>query len=588
MSAIRFACSFAVVLCIFGATRASAQSPATAAGRTAAATAAAGRNASLSTDLFYRLLLGDVALQRSHPDVAARAYIDAAHDANDPRLAARATEIAIASRQREVIEEAAKLWAKLDPAAKRPVQVLAALAANGDHGEIPLSAGAEELRQRIEHVLSQSALSGQGVGPVFLQLDRLLAQQSDKRAGLLLVRDLAQPYPASPEAHYAVAAAAFAAGDADPATEAEAANEIDRALELKPDWDRAAVLKGEILERKSSAAQIAWLQSFVAREPLSKAASGALAQAYVDQKRYGDARALMQKLWDHEPGSQELEFAVAAIALQMKDYPESERLVEELKRKGYGEPGAMDLFLAQIAEDQKHYDQAIVRYKAITTGERAWVAKLRIGAMYGKEGKVDEARRWLHSLDATTPEQKIELRQAEAQVLRDAGDDAAAYQVLEAGLADHPDAPDLIYDLAMVAEKLNRVDEAEARLEHLVSIKPDDAQALNALGYTLVDQTQRTNEGYALIERAHQLSPDDPFILDSLGWALYRLGRLDEAEKYLQRALAGRPDAEIAAHLGEVLWRKGDRDRARAVWQAQLEGHPENAVLKETIRRLEP
>jgi tetratricopeptide (TPR) repeat protein len=248
----------------------------------------------------------------------------------------------------------------------------------------------------------------------------------------------------------------------------------------------------------------------------------------------------------------------------------------------------MDLFLAQIAEDQKHYDQAIVRYKAITTGERAWVAKLRIGAMYGKEGKVDEARRWLHSLDATTPEQKIELRQAEAQVLRDAGDDAAAYQVLEAGLADHPDAPDLIYDLAMVAEKLNRVDEAEARLEHLVSIKPDDAQALNALGYTLVDQTQRTNEGYALIERAHQLSPDDPFILDSLGWALYRLGRLDEAEKYLQRALAGRPDAEIAAHLGEVLWRKGDRDRARAVWQAQLEGHPENAVLKETIRRLEP
>ncbi len=423
---------------------------------------------------------------------------------------------------------------------------------------------------------------------MFLQLDRLFAQQSDKRAALLLVRDLARPYPASPEAHYAVAAAAFAVGDADPATGAEAANEIDRALELKPDWDRAAVLKGEILERKSSAAQIAWLESFVAREPLSKAASGALAQAYVDQKRYADARALMQKLWDHEPGSQELEFAVAAIALQMKDYPESERLVEELKRKGYGDPGAMDLFLGQIAEDQQHYDQAIVRYKEITSGERAWIAKLRIGAMYGKEGKVDEARRWLRGLDAATPEQKIEVRQAEAQVLRDAGDDAAAYQVLEGGLADHPDAPDLIYDLAMVAEKLNRVDEAETRLEHLVSIKPDDAQALNALGYTLVDQTQRTNEGYALIERAHKLSPDDPFILDSLGWALYRLGRLDEAEKYLQRALAGRPDAEIAAHLGEVLWRKGDRDRARAVWQAQLESHPDNAVLKETVRRLEP
>ncbi|MBS0327883.1 MAG: tetratricopeptide repeat protein, partial [Proteobacteria bacterium] len=155
-------------------------------------------------------------------------------------------------------------------------------------------------------------------------------------------------------------------------------------------------------------------------------------------------------------------------------------------------------------------------------------------------------------------------------------------------LAAHPDSPDLIYDLAMVAEKLDRVDEAEKRLKHLVALKPNDAQALNALGYTLVDRTTRANEGYALIQRAHKLAPDDPFILDSMGWALYRLGRLDEAQAYLQRALDSRSDAEIAAHLGEVLWRKGDRDRARALWSKQLALHPDNAVLKETVHRLEP
>ena len=542
----------------------------------------------LSADLFYRLLLGDVALQRGHPDIAARAYIDAARETKDPRLASRATEIAINSRQRALVQEAATLWAKLDPAAKRPQQVLAALAANGGQGDIPLSAGAEELRSRLEHVLSQAALSGQGVGQVFLQLNGLFAQQSDKRAVLALVRDVAQPYPTSAEAHFAVALAAFVVRPGDEATEAVAINEIDRALELKPDWDRAAVLKGEILQRKSKAAQIAWLESFVAKEPSSKAVSGALAQAYIEQKRYADARALMQKLWDREPSSRELEFAVAVIALQMKDYPEAERLVTELKHAGYGEPGAMDLYLAQIAEEQKQYDKAIEHYRAITDGDRAWPAKLRIGAMYGKEGKVAEAQRWLDGLDAVTPEQKIQVRQMQAQVLREAGDDAGAYRVLEKGLADHPDAPDLMYDLAMVAEKLDRVDEAEARLKRLVEIKPDDAQALNALGYTLVDRTQRTNEGFDLIERAHKLSPEDPFILDSMGWALYRLGRLDEAEKYLQRALDGRPDAEIAAHLGEVLWRRGDRDRARAVWNAQLATHPDNAVLKETIRRLQP
>ncbi|HMA30826.1 MAG TPA: tetratricopeptide repeat protein [Casimicrobiaceae bacterium] len=588
MTVLRVLSSFMFAALALAAATAAAQPATAAAVRPVAAQSESGAGAGMSTDLFYRLLLGDVALQRGHPDVAARAYIDAAKEAKDPRLASRATEIAINSRQRPLVEEAATLWSKLDPTAERPKQVLAALAANGGHGDLPLSAGAEELRSRIEHVLSQAALSGQGVGPVFLQLNGLFAQQSDKRAVLDLIRDVAQPYPTSAEAHFAVALAAFVVRPGDEGTEAVAANEIDRALALKHDWDRAAVLKGEILARKSKAAQIAWLESFVAKDPSSKAANGALAQAYLGEKRYADARALMQKLWDRDPSAHELEFAVAAISLQMKDYPEAERLFTELKHAGYGEPGAMDLYLAQIAEEQKQYDKAIEHYRTVTDGDRAWLAKLRIGVMYGKEGKVEQAQQWLAGLDAVTPEQKIQVRQTQAQVLREAGDDAGAYRVLEKGLADHPDATDLIYDLAMVAEKLNRVDEAEARLKHLVELKPDDAQALNALGYTLVDRTPRTNEGYALIERAHKLSPEDPFILDSMGWALYRLGRLDEAEKYLQRALDDQPDPEIAAHLGEVLWRKGDRERARALWKEQLAAHPDNAVLKETIRRLEP
>lgn len=543
---------------------------------------------SLSPDLFYRLLLGDIALQREHPKVAASAYLDAARDAKDPRLAERATEVAIASRDRSLVHDAAELWTKLDPTAERPKQVLAALAANGDRGAIPLSEASERMRERIARVLSEAALSGQGVGGIFLQLNTLFAQTGDAEANLALITDLAKPYPKSAEAHYAVALAAFRVGAASEAANATAINEVERALELQPGWDRAAVLKGEILGRKSAAAKIEWLQSFLTTSPYSKAATGALAQAYIDQHRLADARALMQKLWDHEPESRDLEFAVAGIALQMKDYSEAERLFQDLAKAGYGDPGAMDLYLGEIAENQKQYAKAIERYQSIKDGDRAWIAKLRIGALYGKEGKLDLAKRWLEGLDAVTVQQKIQVKQAEAQVLREAGDDAGAYTVLEGALAAHPDSPDLIYDLAMVAERLNRVDEAEARLKHLVTLKPNDAQALNALGYTLVDRTGRTNEGFALIERAHKLAPDDPFILDSMGWALYRLGRLDQAQAYLQRALDSRSDAEIAAHLGEVLWRKGDRDRARALWKTQLAEHPDNAVLKETVHRLEP
>jgi len=562
--------------------------PSNAAATPAAVTPANPSDADLNADLFYRILLGDVALQRGDLLVSARAYLDAARATQDSRFAERATEVAIAARDRTLVHDAADLWTRLDPAAERPKQVLAALEANNNTGAIPSTAASEELRARIERVLANAAVSGSGVGDVFMQLNRLFSDQSDKHAVLTLVREVAKPYQKTPEAHYAVALAAYGVGVDDAAAAKEARDEIAKALALRPSWERAVILESEIVARDSPLDAIKSLETFVAANPDAKSAAGALAQRYVERKRYAEARALMQKLWDREPKSRDLEFAVATIALEMKDYPEASRLLTDLKAAGYGEPGVIDLYLAQVAEETKQWDKAIEHYQAVTDGDRAWLAKLRIGAMYGKEGQLAKAKAWFASLNAVTRDQKVQLRQAEAQLLRDAGDDAGAYDVLVKGLADNPDTPDLMYDLAMVAEKLGKVDETESNLKQLIALRPNDAQALNALGYTLVDRTSRTDEGLGFIERAHKLSPTDPFILDSLGWAFYRLGRFDDAERYLQQALEGRPDAEIAAHLGEVLWRKGEHAKAIAVWKAQLDSNPDNAVLKETVRRFAP
>jgi len=553
-----------------------------------AASRAPASGVELNADLFYRLLLGDVALQRGDLAVSARAYLDAARTTQDARLAERATEVSIAARDRTLVHDAADLWARLDPSAERPKHVLAALESNNNTGAIPSTASNDELRARIEHVLANAALTGPGVGDVFMQLNRLFSDQSDKRAVLALVREVAKPYPKTPEAHYAVAIAAFGVGADDAASVKEARDEADRALELRPTWERAVILKAEIVGRSSPQDALAVLEAFVAANPDAKSAAGALAQRYVDRKRYKEARALMQRLWDRDRESRDLEFAVATIALEMKDYPEASRLLEDLKSAGYGEPGVIDLYLAQVAEETRQWTKAIEHYQAVTDGDRAWLSKLRIGAMYGKQGELAKVRQWLASLTAVTRDQKVQLTQAQAQLLRDAGDDAGAYQVLVHGLADNPGAPDLIYDLAMAAEKLDKVDEAESKLKELVALRPDDAQALNALGYTLVDKTSRTGEGLAFIQRAHKISPADPFILDSLGWAFYRMGQFDDAERYLQQALEGRPDAEIAAHLGEVLWRKGEHEKARQVWKAQLVANPDNVLLKETVKRFAP
>ena len=540
----------------------------------------------LSADLFYRLLLGDIALQRGDAALAARAYLEVAQELKDVRLARRAAEIAYATRQRATAEAAATLWLELAPDAERPQQILAALAGGGPaaregEGGAPSEA---DLKARLEKLLADQALSGTGVADAFLQLNRAFSRQGDKAAVYAMIRDLAAPYASSPEAHFAVSLAALNAVGTDPAMVAIALERVDRALALKPDWERAALLKSEILAKRSTDEAVAYLSAFLKTQPDSRPIRGALAQHYVEQKRLSEARTIFEALAAEEPDVREYAMGVAILSYQLKDWPAAEAQFAKLAANG--DDGTAQLYLAQIAEETKRYEVAITRYKAVTDGDRAWLAKLRVAAVLGKLNRIDEGRRWLADLPAVTIDQRIQVRQAEASLLREAGDSAGAYAVLEQGLAEFPDAPDLLYDVAMLAEKLDRLDVAEARLKRLIELKPDDPQALNALGYTLVDRTARIEEGRALIEKALKLSPDDPFILDSMGWALFKLGRYDDAVVYLGRAYAGRPDAEIAAHLGEVLWVKGERERAKEIWAAQLKDAPDHPVLLETMRRL--
>jgi tetratricopeptide (TPR) repeat protein len=542
----------------------------------------------LSAEVMYRLLVGDIALQRGQPAVAARAYLEAARETRDPAIARRATELALAARQRSYAMEAAKLWSEIEPEAERPKQLIAALE-SGPPGKLPDFDGeGADLQSALERALAQAATTPGALGEAFMQLPRLLAQQTDRQQAYRMLEALAKPYPTLAEAQFAVALAAFNAGGTDQAMADAARERVDRALALRPGWERAVLLKSEVLARTSPADAIAYLEAFRKTDPTSRSAAGALAQLYVEQKRFADARAVFEKLRESDPGDHDLQFGLAVIEMQMKDYAAAEQEFSALREAGYGEAGVVELYLAQLAEEMGRFDVALERYKAVPAGDRGWTAQLRVAGVLAKQGKLAEARAWLDDLPAVTIEQRVQTRQAESQLLRDAGDNAGAYEVLEKALGEHPDEPDLLYDIAMVAEKLDRLDVVEARLGRLIALRPDNAQALNALGYTLVDRTDRTGEGLALIEKAHRLQPTDPFILDSMGWAHYRLGQLDDAERYLRQAMNERPDAEIAAHLGEVLWKKGDIERAREVWQSQLKSTPDNALLRETMRRLAP
>jgi tetratricopeptide (TPR) repeat protein len=208
--------------------------------------------------------------------------------------------------------------------------------------------------------------------------------------------------------------------------------------------------------------------------------------------------------------------------------------------------------------------------------------------LLNKQGKLDEARVQLQQAKAATPAQRVQVLMIEAQLLNGAKKYSEAYKVLELGVVKLPDQPDLLYEAAMLADKLGKFDAAEKHLRHLIKLKPDHAHAYNALGYSLLERNVRIKEALGLVERALQLTPDDHAIMDSVGWGYYRSGKLDESVAMLQRAFAGNPDPEIAAHLGEVLWIRGDRMEAAKVWQDSLKAHPDNAPLQAVMKRYLP
>ena len=537
----------------------------------------------------YRLLLGDVALQRGEPALAARAYLEAARETRDPVLARRATEIAVGARARSLSVESARLWSEIDPSAQRPKQLLAALASGAGGKGFDSPGIGNDIKSEIERVLADASASPAALSETFLQLNRLLAQDPDRQATFRLVESVAQPYPDLAEARFAVALAAYNTGLSDLSTSATALREVDRALILKPGWERAAMLKAEILGQALAQRGDRLSRQYLAAHPDSKAAAGSLAQLYVEQKRYAEARAIFERFWAADHANRDYEFAIAALAVQMKDWDTAEKLFEDLA------PGELrrERRRRVLPRADRRGDGALrprVRALPCRPGRRARLD--REAARRGDAGEAEQARR-SEALSRGPPGRHDRAAGAGAAdrgaaPARRAATTPRRTRCSSQALTEHPDHPGLLYDIAMVAEKLDKIDVLEARLARLIELEPDNAQALNALGYTLVDRTPRTAEGTALIERAHKLSPGDPFILDSMGWAQFRMGHLDQAEDYLRRALAERPDPEIAAHLGEVLWARGERSRAREVWQSQLKSTPDNPVLLETMRRLAP
>ncbi len=536
-----------------------------------------------------QLMMSELALQRGLPDAAYRSYLQLATDTGDARLARRAAEIALSQRAIPQTLEAVRLWVKLDPldgdANSTLVQLLV------ETGKLP----------EAEPILAAKLQAANDRADAFQDVQRLMLRATDKAAALEVLTRLGEPYRNLAMVRLSLARAAAAANDND-----RAIAEAKTAFKRDPDSETIALTTAQLVARKSPAEAVELLADFVRRHPKSAEARLGLARAYSLDDHYDQAARALQPLIEAKPDDLDVLFTRASIAVGAKDMPTAEQYLTRYLAAADKAEAAADgsvpaglglrndqraaavFMLAQIAEDAHRLDDAIAVLRRVDSDDNEYLqAQSRIARDLARQGKVDEARALIASLPADTAAERVQMAAADAQVLREARRFDEAYDVLATASKANPDMPDLLYDYAMAAEKINRIDDMESALRRVMELRPTDAQAYNALGYSLADRSQRLDEARALIRKAVALAPDDAYIRDSLGWVEYRLGHYDVAIDALRSAYSQRPDAEIAAHLGEVLWVAGQRDEAEKLWRVARDQDPQNETLVETLARLQ-
>jgi len=423
----------------------------------------------------------------------------------------------------------------------------------------------------------------QGQGDTHFDFLALSAAETDAdtRNGLLTSFDrLLKKYPKNGQLIFGKALLLQQNGDAQGALkllEDNPANDGD----VTPILLRARLLQG--MDRGKEALPI--LEKSIRQYPDDKRLRLTYARMLVEQNRMDDAKVEFSSLVQQFPDDDELRYSLALVCLEAKAWDEAVGYLEDLIARGSHVDSA-HLNLGRVYEERNDPQNALAEYAQVGPGNDYLPAQLRQSDILMSNGSVAEASKRLATAREAQPDYAIQLYLIEAETLANNNQSDRAWQVLGQALKQYPDDLNLLYTRAMLAEKRDDLSQMEKDLRAIIKREPDNAMALNALGYTLSDRTTRYAEAKVLIERAHTLNPEDPAVLDSLGWVNYRLGNLDEAERLLRQALERFPDHEVAAHLGEVLWANGKQREARKVWSKALEQQPDSPILRSTLRRL--
>jgi len=519
------------------------------------------------SDLVYEILAGELSGQFGDVEQALAHYVNAASLTDDPAVAERATRIAMFAKDWDAGIDAATRWSELV----------------GDNLEVSQILGVLELRNKnidaaVPHFEKIMQAADDSPAKGFSIIGAVLSREEDSASAIELLERLVNKNYENSYGHLTLASLAFQAKDFQ-----RTIDESEIALGFKPELVEARAMRAQALMNLGENEQaLVEMRRVIDESPDNREMRMVYARMLITNEKYAEAIEEFEKLLAENPNDGELIYRLGLLQLQQEQYTDAkrnfQRLVDRNQRSDEGR-----YYLGRVAEEQDEQQTAIDAYESVSQGQYYIDAKARIASLYAEIHSTERAQEYLKDLRAklSAPENVIEVYLIEGQLLHDEKLYVAAMDLYSEGLQEFPGHSDLLYARALMAEEIDRIDLLETDLKAILSENPDNASALNALGYTLADHNHRINEALGYIQRALEIRPDDPAVIDSMGWVQFRLGNYAEAETYLRKAYALLDDAEIAGHLAELLWTQGSRDEALQLMQEGLERYPDDEYLLE-------
>jgi tetratricopeptide (TPR) repeat protein len=536
-------------------------------------------NSKMNADSMLMILLGELKLTQGEPGAAYSLMLEAAKKTGDAQLFNRAVEIALNARSGPPALEAAKAWKQAFPKSREAnrfvLQIMVAL------NQLPESL----MPLRTDLLLSPEEDQVKAINGIV----QIYAQAQDKELATAVVEQALVPFVDKP---LTAAASWTTIGRMK-----VAAKKLPEALDAAK---KATAKDSKAIEPGLLALELFSLGSSEAEELLQKVIQTAdnamplrlsYARILIDNQRTKEALAQLVNITEKSPALSEAWLLQAAVLIDGGQDDEAKNVLlrfvalEKDKENNTGLSQAY-LMLSQITLRQKKTSESEEWLNKIEDPEALAQVQIQRANLLASRGEISKARALIQQLPNITPQAKRTRLQAEVKLLRDYKMYEQTYQVLLSATKETPDDLELRYELAMMAERLNRVDEMERLLKSVIEAKPDFFHAYNALGFALADRNIRLKEARELIVTALEFAPDDPMITDSLGWVEYRMGNKVAALAILERAYEIKNDAEIGAHLGELYWVLGRKDEALKVWREAKKLAPTNEILLETLKRL--